>query len=216
MDDYKFAILATDVAILSVDGGVKVLLTDAKDGPFAGMPTLPGGLIKPNEKIREAVGRFISKVLSTKESYREQLFTFGNPGRDPSGRVVSVTYLALLPWVKAQNGIKRGAYWAEVDSVPPLGYDHNEVLKTAVTRLKAKVGYTNIVFGLMPNEFTLAELQGVYETILKKKLDKRNFRKKIHSLNILKRLSKRRRGEASRPAQLYGFRTKRLKTVEVL
>ena len=215
--EIKYAILATDVVILTVnENGLNVLLIDAKNGPFKGMPTLPGGLIKPNEKIRDAVGRIISEVLSTRESYREQLFTFGNPGRDPGGRVVSVTYLALLPWNKAKKVNKKGSYWKEVNTLPKLGYDHDEVLKAAVERLSGKIGYTNIVYGLMPKEFTLTELQITYETILNRKLDKRNFRKKILSLKILNKLTKVRKNEATRPAQLYKFRSEELEKVDVL
>lgn len=217
MDEIKFAILATDVVLLSVnEEGINVLLTDAKSGPFKGMPTLPGGLIKPNEKVRDAVSRFISGSLKIKESYREQLFTFGNPGRDPGGRVVSVTYLALVPWGKAKKSAKKGSYWKATNTLSKLGYDHNEVLETALTRLSGKISYTNIVFGLMPEEFTLTELQSVYERILKKKLDKRNFRKKIHSLKILKKTPRKRKTDASRPAQLYSFRNKKIQSVEIL
>ncbi|MBI4157608.1 NUDIX hydrolase [Candidatus Woesebacteria bacterium] len=215
--DIKFAILATDVVIFTVnERGLNVLLTYAKSGPFSGMPTLPGGLIKPKEKVRDAVSRFISQVLTTKENYREQLFTFGNPGRDPGGRVVSVTYLALISWRKAKKATKKGAFWKEVETLPHLGYDHGEVLEMAQERLSGKIAYTNIVYGLMPEEFTLTELQSTYEKILKKTLDKRNFRKKIHSLRMLKKLPKLRKNEAARPAQLYKFKSDKLEKVDVL
>lgn len=215
--DIKFAILATDVVILSVEENhLNVLLSTSKTGPFSGMPTLPGGLIRPDEKIRDAVSRFISQVLSTKEIYREQLFTFGNPGRDPGGRVVSVTYLALIPWNKGKKAVKKGASWKSVGTLPKLGYDHNEVLEMAVERLSGKVGYTNIVYGLMPEEFTLTELQSTYETILKKNLDKRNFRKKVHSLKMIEKLPKMRKNEAARPAQLYKFKSNKLEKVDIL
>lgn len=215
--DIKFAILATDVVILTVnENSLNVLLTTAKTGPFSGMPTLPGGLIKPEEKIRDAVSRLISEVLSVEESYREQLFTFGNPGRDPGGRVVSVTYLALVPWNMAKKAVKKGAFWKEVGTLPKLGYDHDDVLEMAIDRLSGKIGYTNIVYGLMPEEFTLTELQSTYETILGKKLDKRNFRKKVHSLKMVEKLPKVRKNEAARPAQLYKFISNKLEKVDIL
>lgn len=215
--EIKFAVLATDVAIFSVDeNNLKVLLIDAKDGPFAGTPTLPGGLIKPTEKIRDAVSRFIGEVLNKKEDYREQLFTFGNPGRDPGGRVVSVTYLALIPWEKAKKALKNGSYWQDVKTLPKLGYDHNDVLVLAIDRLSAKIGYTNIIYGLMPEEFTLTDLQTVYEIVLDRQLDKRNFRKKVHSLKILKKLPRKKRAKAARPAQLFSFRKRSLEVLDIL
>lgn len=213
----KFAILATDVVIFTVDGkSIKVLLTDAKSAPFKGMLTLPGGLIRPSEEIEAAVKRFIAQGLSVSGNYNEQLFTFGDPNRDPGGRVVSVTYLALVPWKKAKSALKSGYYWKAVNGLPELAYDHTEVLGLALERLIGKLSYTNIVYGLMPEEFTLTELQNVYETILKKKLDKRNFRKKIHSLKILKKLSKMRKNDATRPAQLYELKGKKLEMIDVL
>lgn len=215
--DMKFAILATDVAVFTLEGReLKVLLTTAKSGVFKRMPALPGGLVGADEKLDDAAKRFFKEVMVTKESYFEQLYTFGDPKRDPIGRVVSVAYFVLLPWNKARLAVRKGAYWAGVNNLPLLAYDHNLIVKTGVKRIIGKLTYTNIVFGLMPEEFTLSELQSVYEDILGKGIDKRNFRKKIRSLKILKKLAKKRRGEANRPAQLYAFARKDLEEVEIL
>lgn len=213
----KFAILATDLAVFTLqDGNLSVLLTMAKSGAFKNMPALPGGLIGPEEKVEVAAKRILKEALSSSDFYTEQLYTFGDPRRDPVGRVVSVAYLILLPWNKAKILIKRGAQWVRVNNLPELAYDHNLIVKTAVKRLQGKLTYTNIIFGLMPEEFTLTELQSVYENILGKSLDKRNFRKKIFALKILKKLSKKRRGEKYRPAQLYSFGEQSLQEVEII
>lgn len=216
-DPSTFAVLATDVVVLTVDPeGVKVLLTTAKSVNFKGELTLPGGLVDAKEKTKDAAKRILSDLVSSTEFYTEQLYTFDDPSRDPAGRVVSVAYLMLIPWTVAKSILKNGAQWASVDSLPKLAYDHNEVVKKAVQRLAGKLTYTNIVFALMPEEFTLSELQDVYESVLTHQIDKRNFRKKIVSLSILKKLPKKREGDANRPAQLFSFVDKSLKEVEIL
>lgn len=216
-NDIKFAILSTDLAVFTIDGNdLKVLVTTAQSGAFKGMPALPGGLIDPEEKTETAAKRILSEVISSKNDYIEQLYTFGDPKRDPVGRVVSVAYLVLTPWNKARVSIKNGASWQSVKTLPKLAYDHNEIVSAGVKRIVGKLTYTNIVFGLMPEEFTLTELQSIYENILGRGIDKRNFRKKINSLKILKKLTKKRKGEANRPATLYSFKDKNLEEVEIL
>jgi 8-oxo-dGTP diphosphatase len=216
-DNLKFAILSTDIAVFTVDEtSIKVLLTTATSDAFKGMPALPGGLVGPEEKIEDAVKRILKKVLPVKSAYLEQLYTFGDPDRDPIGRVVSATYLVLIPWNTAKLVDRQGASWRDVRSVPKLAYDHNEIVKTAVKRLVGKLAYTNIIFSLMPQEFTLTDLQKAYELILDRKLDKRNFRKKIGFLGLLDKLPKRKEGEANRPARLYSFSEKKLRELEIL
>jgi 8-oxo-dGTP diphosphatase len=216
-DDRAFAVLATDIAILSVDDAeLKVFLTKAKSKSFEGIPTLPGGLVGFEERTLDAVKRILKNVLTSTDFYCEQLYTFDDPKRDPLGRVVSVAYLMLIPWNKARVIVKGDADWVSVKKLPKLAYDHNKITKSAVDRLTGKLTYTNIVMGLMPEEFTLTELQSVYENILGRELDKRNFRKKINSLKILKKLSKKRKGEKNRPAQLYSFSSKNLEEVEII
>lgn len=217
LNDRAFAVLATDIAVLSVDGKeLKVLLTTAKSINFKGVPTLPGGLVGLTEKTNEAAKRILAEVVKSTDFYMEQLYTFDDPSRDPAGRVVSVVYLMLVPWVEAKQVIKNDANWYPVKSLPKLAYDHNEVVKAAAERLIGKLTYTNIVYGLMPEEFTLSELQNVYETVLDHTIDKRNFRKKILSLGLLTTLSRKRSGTANRPAQLYTFATKGLREIEIL
>jgi 8-oxo-dGTP diphosphatase len=213
----KFAVLSTDIAVLTVDGeNVRILLAKATSKNFRGVPALPGGLIEPGELAEQAARRILVKYLSVSNYYSEQLYTFDSLKRDPAGRVVSVAYFVLLPWNKAKLSIKNGAWWESIKNLPNLAYDHNEIVKTAVKRLRGKITYTNVVFALMPEEFTLPELQKTYECILDKNLDKRNFRKKIFSLKILEKLAKQRRQGANRPARLYKFKSKRLDLIEIV
>lgn len=216
MNSSGFAVLAADCAVLTADpNGLKVLLTSAKSKNFRGMPTLPGGLVGRDERSEEAMERILKEVMSVTDFFREQLYTFDDPGRDPEGRVVSVAYLMLIPWNVASRIVKENASWHAVKSLPKLAYDHNEVVKTAVKRLKGKLTYTNIVFALMPDEFRLSDLQKVYELVLETQLDKRNFVKKIKSLGLLTKTGHKIEGEAHRPAFLFRFANKEYKVVEV-
>lgn len=215
-DKRAFAVLATDTAVLSVDGNeLKVLLTKAKSVNFKGLPTLPGGLVGLAEKSQEAAKRILKDVLNSTNFYMEQLYTFDDPGRDPAGRVVSVAYLMLIPWDRAIKITGPEATWYAVKNLPKLAYDHNEVVKAAVKRLSGKITYTNIVCGLMKEEFTLSDLQKTYEIIMEKKLDKRNFVKKMKSLKLVAKTGHKVQGGAHRPAALYKFINKEYEVVEV-
>lgn len=216
---YKFAAVAVDVVIFSVDGGaLKVLLIEMKKRPYAGFWAFPGGLIKPNESLEQSARRQLLTKAGLRGVYLEQLYTFGEVDRDPFGRVVSTAYFALIPGagIRPKTSKEYGAIkWFGVKNLPRLAYDHKKMIDFALRRLRAKIGYTNIVYGLLPKEFTLSDLQGVYEIILGKKLDKRNFRKKVLALNLVKPASAKRRG-AHRPAKLYKFNKSLPYVVEVL
>ena len=211
--DSKFAILATDTVIFSVIGGdLKVLLITVNNPPYyINQLGLPGGLIAPQETAEDSVRRHLKNKVGIAEAYLEQLCSFSEINRDPRGRVVSVAYMALLPIDKAsKTKLPVGAIWMSTKSAPKLAYDHNEILKTAIDRLEAKIGYTNIAQFLLPREFTLTELQNVYEVILKRELDKRNFRKKILEMKLVKSSGKIQKGVKYRPAELYQFSKKKL------
>lgn len=217
MNDSKtFAVLATDVAVLTIDGGVlKVLLTSATSKNFKGMLTLPGGLVGHKERTEEATIRILKEIMTKTDYYNEQLYTFDDPGRDPEGRVVTVAYLMLVPGDEAKRVIRKDASWYAVKTLPKLAYDHNEVVKAAVKRLIGKLTYTNIVYALMPLEFTLSDLQKTYETALELSLDKRNFIKKIKSLNLVHKTTHKVEGSAHRPATLYRFGERKYKRVDL-
>ncbi len=206
--DLKFAVLATDIAIFAIHEGIlKVLLIDVNVPPFfKNTFGLPGGLIAPNETAEDSVYRHMKSKAGISVSYIEQLYTFSSIDRDPRGRVVSVAYIGLLPESAVIESLKNEKVsWKNVKSLPHLAYDHNEVVKVATERLKAKLGYTTIAQGFLPEKFSLSELQNVYEVVLEKQFDKRNFRKKILSLGFLKKLGVQKGGVANRPADLYKF-----------
>ena len=217
---FKFVVLAVDVALFTViDEKLHVLLMRMQKKPFEGFWAMPGGLMKPDEEPNVAAKRILKEKVGITTAYLEQLYTFGRVGRDPFGRVVSVGYTALLPSAvvsRGRTGKDGDVRWFPVAKVPSLAYDHDEILETGLSRLRAKLAYTNIVKNLLSKEFTLTELQRMYEVVLGRKLDKRNFRKKLFARALLKKTGKRRRGVSNRPAELFSFKEKGLSIVEVL
>lgn len=212
----RFAILATDVVLFTVDGDtLKVLLGPVTSPFFAGQRGVPGGLLHPGETAEEAAGRLLWERGGMRDVYMEQLATFSRVDRDPRGRVVAVAHLALVPPTRMTPAPRAGVEWWPVKKLPALAYDHDEIVGAAVERLRSKLAYTNIAFALMPDQLTLTELQTVYEAVLERPLDKRNFRKKILALRLLVPLA-RTRGGAYRPARLYRFRDRALRVVDVV
>ncbi|HXI01584.1 MAG TPA: NUDIX domain-containing protein [Candidatus Saccharimonadales bacterium] len=211
--------MATDVVVLTIDAGeLLALLIKIKRGPCTGQWAFPGGLVGLGETTEEAARRELFEKTGVADIYLEQLYTFDAPGRNPVQRVVSVAYFALVPrrgaWLRTSPKYA-GIAWRPVGALPPLAYDHNEIAATALQRLRSKLGYTNIAWSLLGETFTLTELQEIYEVILGRKLDRRNFRKKILSLGLLRRARGQRRG-AHRPAQLYAFRSREPLITEIL
>jgi 8-oxo-dGTP diphosphatase len=213
--------VAVDVTVFTVrDGALQVLLAQTTGGPFAGAWALPGGLVRDDESLDEAAARELFARTGVGDVYLEQLYTFGSPDRDPHARVVSVAYVALIrdagrfPGTFEDPKYARAA-WCPVRRLPPLAYDHAAVVRTAVRRLRAKLAYTNLVYTLLPATFTLSELQAAYEAILGRRLDRRNFRKKLLATNLLAAVGRERRG-AHRPAALHRFRRRRPATVAIL
>lgn len=201
------AYVAVDVVVFTVDRQeLKVLLAKVREGPFAGRWAFPGGLVGVDEGLEEAARRELRAQTGIEDLYLEQLRTFGAPGRDPRARIVSTAYFALAPSAaRAAPGTKYAELaWFPVRSLPALAYDHDEIAVCAIERLRAKLQYTNIVYGLLSGEFTLRELQEMYEIILGRCLDRRNFRRKILATGLLRALPQERRG-SHRPARLYSF-----------
>jgi len=210
--------VTVDVVGFTPRGGkLNVLLVKRGVWPFAGSWALPGGFVRMDEELDNAARRELGEETGVAAAhYLEQLYTFGGVNRDPRTRVISVAYYALLPG--PESGLAADeptagtdaaeAKWWPIDALPPLAFDHGDVLETALSRLRAKLGYTSVAYALLPEEFTLTELQTVYEIILSRPLDKRNFRKKMLSLDILEATPRQKRDGAHRPAQLYRF-TKR-------
>lgn len=221
MTDGHGARVAVDVAVFTVrDDALQVLLVQTAGGPFAGAWALPGGLVHDDETLDAAATRELFAHTGVHDVYLEQLYTFGSPDRDPHARVVSVAYVGLVPptgrlaELVANPKYTRTTWWP-AHRLPPLAYDHRDVVRTAVERLRAKLRYTNLVYTLVPSSFTLTELQTVYEAILARRLDRRNFRKKLLASGLVADLARQRRG-AHRPAVLYRFRRRRPMTVAIL
>jgi 8-oxo-dGTP diphosphatase len=219
----KFAVLATDVAMFTIRDGELYVRTIEVDRPpyYKNVPGLPGGLIHPKETAEQAAVRHINEKggIAPSKVYIEQLYTFSDIDRDKRGRVVAVAYLALVSWDKltsAERGEWKGARWVRVKDARKLAYDHDEILTVALSRMRSRMHYTTLVSKIMPNEFTLTDLEKSYESIVKTDLDKRNFRKKILKLKILKELPYKKSGGRFRPAQLYRFASASVVDIEVL
>ena len=206
--------VTVDLAIFTVnDNKLKVMLAKRADDPFKDFWSLPGGFIKQGESLEEAANRVLNEKTGVKNVYMEQLYTFGDPARDPRSRVITVAYFALIPWANlSQPESEKVAdlIWSHVDKFPKLAFDHKVILNYAVKRLRAKASYSNIVYGLMPAQFRLSELQTMYEIIINDKLDKRNFRKRMLSTDLLQETGEKDLTGAHRPAMLYQFKKKEI------
>lgn len=198
--------VGVDLVLFTVrDGRLLVLL-----GPGRDRPALPGALVGTDEPVERAARRVLREQTGFASAYLEQLYTFGDPRRVPGRRTVSVAYFALL------RSEAVGAGWKPVRALPPLAFDHAQIIRTALARLRAKLSYSTVGFQLLPRAFTLTELQRLYEVILARRVDKRNFRKKILSTGLLKPVPGRRAAGAHRPAQLFAFRTRKIRILDGL
>lgn len=204
---YEYAVIATDTVLLALDDNkLKVLLVKMNKAPFEGMWAVPGGLVRGDESVDDSAQRVLREKTGIKKAYIEQLFTFGKLDRDPFGRVVSIAYLGLIPEINVEikTSTEHGEIkWFDVTYLPKLAYDHLEVIQTALKRLRSKFEYTNIIFQLLPKEFTMKEMQTAYELIREEKIDKRNFQKKVFALNLVRKLDKKTLGLAHRPATIF-------------
>jgi ADP-ribose pyrophosphatase YjhB (NUDIX family) len=208
--------VTVDLVIFTVqESALKVWLVKRDARPFKGRLAIPQGIIHKNESLDQAALRELKEETRARQVYLEQLYSFGDRRRDPRGRVVTVAYYALVPGDQANrvshNG--SGAAWRSVDELPPLVFDQKRIVNYAVERLRTKLEYTTAGFQLLPRKFTLSELQAVYETILGKRLDKRNFRKKMDLLGVLKPLREWRR-TGRKPARLYVFKGKKFEKLK--
>jgi 8-oxo-dGTP diphosphatase len=220
--------LTVDVVIFTLlDGDLRILLVRRRQPPQTGRWAIPGGAIRPEEALEDAALRILAQETGLSDLYLEQLYTFGSPTRHPDHRVIAVTYFAIVPADQAAavghrddgalyadepqvgtpelGGPERGLGWWSVYDLPPLAFDHRRIVQCALTRLRYKLEYTAVGFELLPQEFTLTELQTAYEIVLGEALDKRNFRRKILRAGIIEPSGNYRSGEG-RPARLYRYR----------
>jgi 8-oxo-dGTP diphosphatase len=205
---YRYPAVSVDVIIFTLrDNALQVLLVQRKNSPFEGRWAIPGGFVGAHESLEAAARRELGEETGVHDVYLEQLYTFGDPRRDPRGRVITVAYFALVPAPLAVHAGSDAsdARWWSVYQLPKLAFDHNTILKYALQRLRYKLEYTAAGFQLLPPSFTLTEIQQAYEIILGELLDKRNFRRRILEGDIIEET-----GEMTvsrgRPAKLYRFR----------
>ena len=201
--------IAVDVVLLTIQGStLKVLLVKRQQPPYRGTWALPGGIVGQDESVDTAALRELQEETSIANIYLEQLYTFGDPIRDPRGRVITVAYYALVNWqrfqLKARQRVSE-ANWFPVKRLPALAFDHQRIVDYALERLRNKINYTTVGFQLLPRQFTLTELQSSYEIIMGQRLDKRNFRRKMLQLGILKGTREFKAHGRQRSARLYAF-----------
>lgn len=208
--------VAVDLVIFTVrEGSLQVLLIERGIPPFQGQWALPGGFVLERETLEAAARRELEEETGIRDVYLEQLYTFGDPDRDPRGRTIAIAYYALTPPTEPRAATDAAkAAWHPAAHLPKLAFDHAKILKAGLQRLRAKVGYSTVGFELLPRQFTLPELQSLYEAILERPLDKRNFRKKILSLGLLKSEGQKRTAGAHRPASLYSFAHPKVKILD--
>lgn len=212
LSQYETPLVTVDIVVFTIASGrLQVLLIQRQQAPYEGRWAIPGGFIYAGETLEEAAARWLREKTTVDNIYLEQLYAFGTPQRDPRARVITVAYYALVNVNRLQpenlNQHAEHTQWFDTTALPtPLAFDHNSILDYALERLRERLETSGIAFQLLPEKFTLTELQRVYELILGKVLDKRNFRKKMLSSGILTEIGETKMEGYHRPAQLYVFR----------
>lgn len=200
--------VATDCIIFGFDEGrIKLLLFKRRVAPFEGNWSLIGSIVKLEEDVEISAKRVLEEITGLKDVFMEQLKAYGAANRDPGYRCVSIAQYALIRINDYDRQLveKHGAHWHDIDEVPNLVLDHNQMVKDAQERLKRKARYQPLGFELLPEKFTIPQLQQLYEAIYQKELDARNFRKKVLSHNVLIKLEEKDKASSRRGAFLYKF-----------
>jgi 8-oxo-dGTP diphosphatase len=196
---------------------LKILLIQQKFGSSANKWALPGGFVKDNETLEHAVIRELYEETGVKTNYLEQLYTFGEINRDERARIITIAYIALINpknySLKADTDAK-DAKWFDVKNIPALAFDHKDIITIGLERLKAKINYQPIGFELLNSKFPFSDLENLYQTILDKKIDRRNFRKKLLSFGILQETNEIQKKESGRPAKLFKFNKQKYREIQ--
>ena len=216
---YEKPSVTVDIVIFTIqENDLKVLLVKRGIEPFKGEWAIPGGFVRINESLEDAAMRELKEETGVKDVYLEQLYTFGEPKRDPRGRVITVDYMALINSenmkLKATTDVSE-AQWFSVKKFPHLAFDHKKILDYSLLRLRWKFEYTTVAFSLLSKEFTIGQIQEIYEIVFGRKFDKRNFAKKILSLGILEGEGIK-RDVSHRPPMLYSLKKKIGEIVEII
>ncbi len=195
------------------DGELKILLIERNKQPFKEWKAIPGNLVNQDEDLDAAAARILYELTGLREVYLQQFHSFGKIDRHPQGRVVTVAYYAIIK--RTEYGLHpvtnyaKKAFWWPANSLPDLAFDHNEIAQKAIEKLRNEINREPLGFELLEENFTLTQLQHLYEVILEKNIDKRNFRKKILGFGLLTEVKKKRTGVSHRPADLYKFNKKK-------
>ncbi|MDM8530166.1 NUDIX domain-containing protein [Anaerolineales bacterium HSG25] len=211
VSQYERPSVTVDVVIFSLfDEDLRVLLVKRRSWPSKGMWAIPGGFVHIDETLEDAAYRELAEEthVTRDQVYLEQLYTFGNPGRDPRTRVITVAYFTIVSADQLAPQADDDATdvgWFSVYAPPPLAFDHAQIIEYALKRLRYKLEYSAVGFQFLPEKFTLRELQTAYEIVLGTKLDKGNFRSKLRKANVLEIVDGY-RNTGGRPARLYRFR----------
>ncbi|NJO07198.1 MAG: NUDIX hydrolase [Chloroflexaceae bacterium] len=210
---YERPSVTVDVVIFTLrNRELHLLLVKRRRWPYEGYWALPGGFIEMHETLEQAARRELEEETGVRDVYLEQLYTFGDPARDPRTRVISVAYMALIRADAHQLRVSdesTDVCWFPVRSLSsPLAFDHDQIMSYALSRLRSKLEYTTLAFQLLPEVFSILELKDTYEQILGEKLDKGNFYRKIKEADVLEETNLMREGRG-RPTRLWRFKRQR-------
>lgn len=206
--------VSVDAVVFGYDqeNGISVLLIKRKNEPFQKMWALPGGLVLNQESLDHAVTRELKEEAGIDVNYLEQLFTFGAPDRDPRNHAISISYFGLVRPQDFQLAAQTDAEdvgWYNIKKLPRLAFDHRKIIDAAIKRLRGKITYEPVGFELLDKEFPFSDLEKLYHTLLDQEIDRRNFKKKIMSLEILEETETVIQRKSGRPARLYKFNKKK-------
>jgi len=216
---YEKPSVTADIVIYTIQNNeLKILLVKRGIEPFKDKWAIPGGFVRIHESLEDAAKRELEEETGVKDVYLEQLYSFGDPKRDPRGRVITVAYMALINSekikLKAATDVS-GVQWFSIKKIPQLAFDHKKILDYSLKRLKWKFEYTIVAFSLLPKKFTISEIQNIYEIVFNQQFDKRNFAKKILSLDILKEEGIK-KDVSYRPPMLYSLKKDIGKIVKII
>ena len=203
-------LVAVDCIIFGYDileKEIKLLLIKRSFEPAKGKWSLEGGFVEENESLDEAAFRILRKLTGLENIYLKQFYSYGDIDRDPGARVISIAYFALITIrdINKELTEQNGAHWRSISRLPDLIFDHSAMVKRALTDLQNQIKVKPVGFELLPEKFTLVQLQDLYEAIYQRKIDKRNFRKKILSMGILEKLEEKERETSKKGAYYYKF-----------
>ncbi|MBP9883648.1 MAG: NUDIX hydrolase [Chitinophagales bacterium] len=200
------------------DEELKVLLVERNEPPFKSWKAIPGNLVFDQENIDDAAERVLYELTGLRNIFLEQFYSFGSIDRHPQGRVITVAYYSIIKrndnGLHPVSGYAKTAYWWPADRIPKLAFDHNEIVEKALQTLRHKISYEPIGFELLPEKFTLTQLQHIYEAILQKRIDKRNFRRKMLSYGLLTELNQKQKGVSHRAASFFKFNKSRYRSLK--